>query len=182
MVQHTPSMNLPYVVGADTVSSYPTVSQELAVTLDRTGKFASGKNSATTPPAVPGVGSVAVTFPVGRFTVAPVVQTTPDTAGGQAGYTWVQSVSTTGVTLVWYQAVGTPAGKPVHWLAHQAGAVTTAVTHPMADSETPTTEITVTCPNPQCENYDQPITLTVPVGVGRCECGPCGTDLTAQFR
>lgn len=42
MVQHTPNLGVPYVEVADTVTSYPVTSQELALGLD-SGRFGSGR-------------------------------------------------------------------------------------------------------------------------------------------
>lgn len=65
----TTAKGFPYVQPADAVADYPTVSQDLAQKID--DSVPTGRASGRTTTAAGG--SVAVTFPVGRFTATPSI-------------------------------------------------------------------------------------------------------------
>jgi hypothetical protein len=70
-----------------------------------------------TPVTAPGGVSVAVTFPAGRFTVAPVVQLSVTSNGYMAPSHG--SVTTTGFQARAWSLSGTPIGAYFHWRAYQ---------------------------------------------------------------
>lgn len=107
-----------YPAGTDRVMDGDDTIAALANDLDaKAGLMAMGN---VTPPTVAAgaVGSVAVTFPVGRFTVAPIVQAT-----SQAGASFINSarmpsatnITTTGFTIYEYRDNGSGAFNLFWW-------------------------------------------------------------------
>jgi hypothetical protein len=71
--------------------------------------------------------SATVTFPTGRFSVAPLMQTMGASTGPGTNVTGTAATSiTTSSTLIWLTRVGNTAATPVHWLAIQMTPTTAA--------------------------------------------------------
>jgi hypothetical protein len=118
-------------------------------------------------------GSVAVTFPAGRFTAPPSVVGSPVSLGL---ITTVQNITTTGWTLTMIHRVDQiiTGSYFSYWLAVQPtpagfGAVQTAAN---------AVAKTLTCHTDGCANEDIPIEVMVDPTVTRFGCGVCGQPIT----
>lgn len=118
----TTSKGHPYALPGDNVADWPDTSKDAA---DRLELFpmAIAAGIAALPVSTTFATSAAVTFPVGRFTQAPVVGATlVSGAGGTTKYIpRAYSVTTTGMTVACYTADAAVAGTAtaLHWTAIQ---------------------------------------------------------------
>lgn len=113
------TLGYPYPLSSEPVADGDNAIQNLAQAVDdKAGVFASGVESVTfgangTPVAIP------VTFPVGRFTTAPVVQIAlRGVASPQAYAVSTGTPTSSGVTLYVTRITGS-SGASLQWLAHQ---------------------------------------------------------------
>lgn len=112
----------PYINGTQNASLIDDYALELATKLDAVVPFAMAAGSATMTITAASNGSVAVTFPVGRFTVAPIV--TCISAGGTGSsqfYVAHTNLTTSGMTIQAFQRDNTTATASftIHWHAIQ---------------------------------------------------------------
>lgn len=175
----------PYVQGTDPVADYPTTSQALATLLEAKvpAAVAAGSLLITAGALPAGSGYTAVvTFPVGRFTIAPIVLVT--LGDGSAGGTTMlvprnKAITPTSVTVGLYNASTVASGAyslQVPWLAVQmlaAAAPGRALDAALATAR-------ATCSTPGCPNAGHQID----VGYDPAEppdvviCGVCGQPIT----
>lgn len=112
----------PYIGGTQNASLIDDYALELATKLDATVPFAIAAGAATMTITASNTGSVNVTFPAGRFTVAPIV--TAISAGGTGSsqfYVAHTSLTASGMTLQAFQRDNTTATATftIHWHAIQ---------------------------------------------------------------
>lgn len=118
----TTTKGYPYPVGTDRVMDGDDSIKNLATEVDtHLGRVASGSVMVSLPTA--GVaGSIAVTFPVGRFTVAPQIATA--LASGNAGYMGGTATGVTGITtsgcVISAVRSGSNTSMGVSWVANQS--------------------------------------------------------------
>jgi hypothetical protein len=94
--------------------------QALATAVDtKLGVAAAGQALTPVPTALNQSVSVAVTFPVGRFTVAPICLATGYGGGTALGPTQVANPTTTGVTVYGYRVSGGLGAITINWFAIQ---------------------------------------------------------------
>lgn len=108
----------PYPVGTDRVMDGDDAIRALATAVDTSvGVLAAGTVSITTPAS--GAGTAAVTFPVGRFTVAPFVALTLVSTGATVGNgnQTATGIGTGGFTANYNR--GAAATFTLHWIAIQ---------------------------------------------------------------
>lgn len=175
------SKGWPYILPADNVADYPVTSQALANFADAAVPYAQAAGQATVTLAS-GTGTVAVTFPASRFSVAPLVQATKSSGNGATipVVPYVGSITTTGFTLGC--AGGTYAGSVLHnWQAVQM--LTSAAPGVLAAVDGTTGRV-VTCHTDGCDNGGLPIPLLVPDGSDPdiptptdYVCGVCGQPI-----
>lgn len=115
----TTTHGYPYPLGTDRVMDGDDVIKALATAVDtQLGVAASGMAAVPTPTVNVGA-ALAITFPAGRFNVAPNVQATLAAANPNnwlpAG---VSSVTTTGAVLNVYRTGGGATTTNVYWHAH----------------------------------------------------------------
>jgi hypothetical protein len=114
----------PYVQPADAVADYPTTSQALAQKIDDKVPYAVAAGMVTvTIAAAATQGTAAVTFPVGRFTVAPIVQASVNNAGSSDQYAPRMSPVPTasGFSVVMNRQTAGAASYAIGWTAVQMG-------------------------------------------------------------
>jgi hypothetical protein len=184
MPSTTPLFGFPYPVGTDRVTDGDNAIEALArgvetqlsgggATVSSPYRMHANQATITNPASNTGV-TLAVTFPVGRFTIAPVVLVT----GVGSGYTAAsQSVVTTaGFNAKLFNPTGTtPTGSLVAWIAVQ---MTTTTGPGFAARSEQATNITVTCHTPGCGNADQAIALHLAPETSDVACGVCGNPIT----
>lgn len=110
----------PYPLGTDRVADGDNDIQALATAVDtKLGIGMAGTNTVTISAAPSG--SLAVTFPVGRFTSVPAV--VASSSGTSTYIANVSTVSATGFTLNVFHRDGTSSSTsiPAHWIARTVG-------------------------------------------------------------
>jgi len=110
----------PYPVGTDRVMDGDNDIRALAEAVDtKVGLACSGKVTPPVPGALNTPVSVAVTFPAGLFSVAPIVVANPDTNSPHLTVGSASGATATGC-LVWYaKTSGGLVSVPVNWVARQ---------------------------------------------------------------
>jgi hypothetical protein len=107
----------PYPVGTDRVMDGDNVIRSLAEAVDTKLGCAAGGLVTITPSSAGAATAVAVTFPAGRFTVAPWMVSNMSAGSNTDRQTGVTGVTTTGATITLTSA--TAAGVPIYWIALQ---------------------------------------------------------------
>jgi hypothetical protein len=107
----------PYPVGTDRVADGDNVIQALAEKVDGSLGLAAGGLVTITPSGAGAATPIAVTFPAGRFTVAPWMVSNMSAGSNTDRQTGVTGVTTTGATITLTSA--TAAAVPVYWIALQ---------------------------------------------------------------
>lgn len=117
----TTAHGYPYPLGTDRVMDGDDVIHALADAIDtKLGVSANGVATIANVP-VTTLASVSVTFPAGRFTVAPQVVATRagSTAAAASTSLSVSGIGVGGFTLTAWQTGGTAGSASVHWIAKQ---------------------------------------------------------------
>lgn len=119
----TTSKGFPYILGADPASSIDDTSLSLANKLEAMIPFAVSAGSISVTLTAAASGFTAITFPVGRFTIAPLVMATMASAPAGSGkfVPRVLNVTTSGASVYVYtgDATNASASVTVSWFAIQ---------------------------------------------------------------
>jgi hypothetical protein len=108
-----------YPLGSDRLADGDDILRSLATDCDTIlGVAAAGTTAAVALPVVGTPASVAITFPVGRFTAAPTISVTPRTNNPQQVYAGAANPTTAGVNAWVCRNTGT-AAIAVDWYAVQ---------------------------------------------------------------
>lgn len=109
----------PYPLGTDRLTDGDDVIHSLATAVDtQLGVAASGLVTTPVPGALNTAVSVTVTFPVGRFNVAPNVLVSANINNPHTAAVSATGVSATGVTVNGSRLSGALGAIPIWWLAH----------------------------------------------------------------
>jgi hypothetical protein len=184
MPANTPFFAFPYPLNTDPVVNGDDTIKALAekveaqlsgggVTVTNPLRMTANSSSITNPASNSGQ-SVAVTWPVGRFTVAPLVVVT----GISSGYSAASAggVTVTGFTAkMWNPTGSTPTGSVMVWIAVQMTPTTGPGLLALPD---PAANTTVICHTSGCENAGQAIDLHVLPETTDVVCGVCTQPIT----
>lgn len=105
----TTTKGYPYVLGADSADTIDDTSLALANKLEAVVPYAMSAGTVSVTLTAASTGTATVTFPTSRFTVAPIVNVTKNSASGSATalVPMIYNVTSTGMTVGLYHPAGT---------------------------------------------------------------------------
>ncbi len=117
----TSTKGYPYILGTDTADTIDDTSLALANKLEAVVPFAMSSGTVNVTLTASTSGTATVTFPAGRFSVAPLVQLTKNSSNAAASLTipMVTAVSASSMTVALYATATQTVTVAVHWWAVQ---------------------------------------------------------------